>query len=194
MATPLGHGLAGLLVYELEWISSRRGPDLTLLAACVFMAFAPDLDFLPGVLLGTPALYHQGLSHSLSVALVLGLAVAWGLRPRPLGRTWALLSAAYATHLALDWLGPDGRPPVGMPLLWPLSDVHFLSPVTVLMGVRHADTTFVSNREWLTSIFGLYNVGAVALEILLVAPFVVVLQRLRRRRESQSAPPTGGDA
>ena len=31
---------------------------------------APDLDFIPGLILGRPNLYHHGISHSLGAAVI----------------------------------------------------------------------------------------------------------------------------
>jgi membrane-bound metal-dependent hydrolase YbcI (DUF457 family) len=83
MATPLGHALAGYAVYNLAKAPQRSdGWGLPLL--CVFMATAPDLDFLPGLLVGKPALFHQSITHSLGAAMLvsLGAAGVWSLRSR----------------------------------------------------------------------------------------------------------------
>ena len=130
MASPLGHLLAGLALGRAFDDSSGRGA-LALSIGCVALALAPDLDFLPGLLQGQPALYHQGPSHSLVVglALSLGAALLIGRGRRQLLRTWLLLFAAFGSHLAIDSLGPDRRPPIGMPLLWPFCDTTWLAPV-----------------------------------------------------------------
>lgn len=78
MATPIGHALAGYSVYlvsQAGYDTRQRGKyELVLLS--IFMAVAPDLDFIPGLLQGTPNLYHQGISHSLGLALVAGVVSA----------------------------------------------------------------------------------------------------------------------
>jgi membrane-bound metal-dependent hydrolase YbcI (DUF457 family) len=117
MASPVGHGLLGYGIGRLgESDAGPTGP--LLLATCAVFAIAPDLDFLPGIAMGQPALHHQGISHSLIVGLGLSLAAALLLwrGATQWRRAWALLFAAYSSHLVFDLFGPDGRPPIGIPL------------------------------------------------------------------------------
>jgi membrane-bound metal-dependent hydrolase YbcI (DUF457 family) len=183
MATPLGHVLAGLALGRAFDDSSGRGAlDVTI--GCVALAVAPDLDFLPGLLQGQPALYHQGPSHSLVVGLALSLGVALLLRRdrRHLLRTWLLLFAAFGSHLAIDSLGPDARPPIGIPLLWPFSDASWLAPVTLLPGVRHATSASESSSVWLAMVFSWNNVRAILVELVLLGPLLILAEGIRRRR------------
>ena len=173
MATPLGHSLAG---YALARRAGGERAPLALALLGVVMANAPDLDFLPGILVGHPALYHQGPTHSLGFGLLASLAVAgaWALAAR---RAFAPILAlgvlAWASHLFLDMLGPDGRPPYGIPLFWPIADVHVKASVALFLGVHHADATGASTPEWLLSLLDLRNLAALALEALALAPFVL---------------------
>jgi inner membrane protein len=175
MATPLGHALAGYAVY-----SFTRGTDgrdnRRLLLLCIFAATAPDLDFVPGLLMGTPARYHQGVTHSLGFALLMSLGAAgvgsrWGIS---LPLLCSCTSIASLSHLVLDFLGPDTRPPFGIPLLWPISDQHFISPVPILLGVRHATTAGTSISEWAQRLLHLHNFAAIAWEALLAMPFILL--------------------
>jgi membrane-bound metal-dependent hydrolase YbcI (DUF457 family) len=174
MASPLGHALAGYAVGRAG--GAPGAADLRLCAVCAVLAVAPDLDFAPGILLGRPALYHQGLSHSLAFAALAGTVAALALGDERLGfrRLWAVCAAAYGSHLLIDWLGRDLRPPAGIPLLWPFSDQAFLSPVALLPGIDHAATSDVSNGEWLAAIFSLGNARALALELGLGAALIAL--------------------
>jgi inner membrane protein len=180
MATPVGHSLAGYLVFG--WSDETQGPHkVRWLLLYICLANAADLDFLPGILLGRPSLYHQGVSHSLGFALVVSLAVAgicrhWG---KSFAAIFALSWTAYASHLVIDFLGSDTRPPYGIPILWPLSGAYCISPVPVFWGVHHAGAAAGSMLEWLSTLFHPYNLGAIALEVVLLLPFVVL--RLWRR-------------
>ena len=103
-------------------------------ALLVFMALAllPDAD-VALVALGAcddGACGHRGASHSLLAAIAIGLFA--GLVARRLGwpvvRTIVAATFAVASHAMLDALGAGGR---GLPLLWPLSDARFISPIRI---------------------------------------------------------------
>jgi inner membrane protein len=150
----------------------------------MFLAVAPDLDFLPGVLQGQPALYHQGLSHSLAFALAVSLLGALALRRGACGllATWGILFAAYGSHLLIDLFGPDQRLPYGIPLFWPLSDGTYLSPISVFWGVHHAARASDTTAQWLASIASVHNVGAVLVEMAVIGSFAVMAEIVSRRR------------
>jgi membrane-bound metal-dependent hydrolase YbcI (DUF457 family) len=187
MASPVGHGLVG---YAIGRFGERdAGPTGWLfLATCAAFAIGPDLDFLPGIAAGQPALHHQGASHSLFVGLGLSLAAALLLwRDAALWpRAWAVLFAAYASHLVFDLFGPDGRPPIGIPLFWPLSDATFLSPLTLAPGIDHAASTSTSTAQWLSAVVSWVNVKAIAIELLFAALLLLAAELRRRRREARS--------
>jgi hypothetical protein len=169
MATPIGHALAGIAV---TCVSPHRRLDYLILG--ISMAVAPDLDILPGMLLGTPVIYHGGITHSFGFALLVSLAAAvlFALRGEPFLRVFKFALIAYSTHLVLDFVGPDGREPLGIPLFWPLLKEHFLSPIPLLLGVRHAADTAASTGEFLEGVFSLHNIAAIAWEAVLIGPII----------------------
>jgi inner membrane protein len=173
MATPIGHSLAGYAVYCLA-ARAKDADRVHLIGLCIVLSIAPDLDFLPGILLGKPATYHQGITHSLGFALMISLTLAaiYRLRGWALSTIFKLSFFSYVSHLGLDFFGFDGRPPYGIPLFWPLSMEYFISPVPLLLGVHHVPSASASILEWFEGIFHLYNVGAIMLEMVFVAPFV----------------------
>ncbi len=180
MPTPLGHSLAGFAVYGFS-ARAQEHDRLDLLFLSVVLANAPDLDFIPGLLIGKPSLYHQGITHSLGFAVLVSLGITWiyRLRGKPTSALFPLCFFSCASHLVLDCLGPDGKAPFGLPLLWPISNEYFLSPVSVFLGVRHDDSASVSALEWIKSLFDLHNLAAIVVETLLIAPFVFLSQKLR---------------
>ncbi len=186
MATPIGHALAGYAVYGLRpGIHPEKRP--LLLVLCLLLAVCPDLDFLPGILYGQPALYHQGISHSLGMATGVGLAVAllYSQTCRTVLTHWGLFTLAYASHLIIDVFGPDGRPPFGIPLFWPITDNYYLAPVQVFWGVHHAAQTSATTGAWLTGIMDLFNLGAIGIEIFIVLPLVLLTKYFRHRKENK---------
>lgn len=175
MATPIGHSLAGLTALA----TAPRCRVMPMLLVAIVMANAADLDFLPGLFVGMPALYHHGITHSLGCAGIASLAAALVLRRfgAPFGVAFRIAFIAYASHLALDFVGPDIRPPFGIPIFWPLSDRHFISPVAILPGVLHAPRTDASILDWLHGMLAVRNVGAMVIETALFAPLAWLAHR-----------------
>jgi inner membrane protein len=188
MATPLGHSLAGYVTYKLSKVS-QNDQSIHLLLLSILMANFPDLDFLPGFLAGSPALYHQGITHSLGVGLLVSLTAAGVCRLAgwPFMPVFLLCFASYASHLIIDFLGPDGRSPYGVPLFWPITDRYFISPKPLFLGMHHARATDASIAEWLGGIMQPYNLLAIAVEVAWLAPFLLFI---RRPKQSRVVPPT----
>jgi membrane-bound metal-dependent hydrolase YbcI (DUF457 family) len=154
MPSPIGHSLAGIAVFGLGRTSRRRGPQgrrarrraqlaqLLVFLAVVFAANAPDLDFVPGLLVGDADRYHHGPAHSLGAALLFAVAATLAARiwsPRSALRIGILLGLAFCSHLLLDMLSVDLRPPRGVPLLWPLSAQYIALPLELFKDI-HRDT------------------------------------------------------
>ena len=190
--TPVGHALAGVAVGRFG-AGGVRVSGTALLALCVGLSLSPDLDFLPGLLQGQPALYHQGISHSIGFALgVSGIVAAClGHRGRPWLATFGLFLAAYASHLVIDLFGSDARPPYGIPLLWPALDSYYLAPFVVFRGVRHAASSATPTAEWFAAILSWYNLKSILLEVVTIAPFLLLAdfryRRMRRRALNTAA-------
>ena len=183
MATPLGHSLAGYAICQFATPkASYPSRDWQLLS--ISMANLPDLDFLPGFLIGRPALYHQGITHSVGFALLisLGTAIICRLHRKPFSAAFSLCFLSYLSHLLLDMLSPDGRLPYGIPLLWPLSSVYFTGPVALLLGVHHAGSNPASVWDWVKSLLHLYNLAALALETFWLMPWILWGRHYRRSR------------
>ena len=98
--------------------------------AVAALAMLPDLDVIAfelGVPYGAPW-GHRGASHSLAAAVVVGLLAALALRralPLPWPLAWACLSAAMASHGALDALTDGGS---GVAFLFPFDDGRYVAP------------------------------------------------------------------
>lgn len=131
-----GHLAVGMLTGQLHGAAATHHPKRQrYLAFLLFAAFSilPDGDLIL-VALGvhdSGFVGHRGASHSLVMALVIG--VTCGLFARRMGmpalRTAIAITIAVGSHGLLDTVGEGGR---GIPLLWPFSDHRFMSPVRVL--------------------------------------------------------------
>ena len=167
MPSPLGHALGGLTAGWLVALLDRSSPRNTpfrIREAIVFAAagMAADVDLLVGT--------HSGPTHGLGAALLVG-ASAYLLMRR--GLFAAAIAAAYASHTLLDWLGNDMTPPIGIMALWPLSREYYESSAHFFQAI--------SRRYWLPG-FWLFNLKAIAREVIVLGPLAVAAGYLRHRR------------
>jgi len=169
MATPIGHCLVGATLYLALSRADRPATDWKSAVVCTLSAGAADLDFLAGAALGEWSRFHQGVSHSLVVALAFGLVMAC-LPVKSLGswmRRAGVFSTLYVSHLVLDVLTADARPPYGIPILWPLWTGHVRAPFSLFPTVRRETLALIlSPANWIGAgvellILGLPLVGAV---------------------------------
>ncbi len=169
MPSPLGHALGAAAA---GWALAPPLPPATRQVAAgtvrrglwfAALGMLPDLDLLVAGL-------HRGPTHSLSAALIAGLAAAALTRNARLG---AAAGCAYATHMLLDWLGADSSPPIGIMALWPLTSDYYQVSWPLFEAVwRHNDRPG----------FWSHNVKAVAKELMVLVPLALVGFRLARGR------------
>lgn len=149
MPTPLGHAIAGVAIaWSTEAIrpasrDARGHRSLTMM--CAGLAIAPDMDLVyPPI--------HRMMSHSISAVLLVGV-IAWFLtrrtKPEAARIVGVVCGLAYASHLALDWLGGDTKLPAGIQLLWPFSRDWFISSQSLFrattLGGFFKPSTILSN-------------------------------------------------
>jgi membrane-bound metal-dependent hydrolase YbcI (DUF457 family) len=170
MPSPVGHALVALSLHALTARNQREAASVTRAAVFVGAALAPDLDLLLRFVDGRN--HHQTQSHSIGAAVIAGLlawGVAWMRGTREPGRWAGLVTIAWTSHLALDYLGRDTHPPIGLMALWPLSSGYFKSPWALFMDIGRT-------LEWSTV---RHNAVAVGWEVALLAPLFVLCWRLR---------------
>jgi membrane-bound metal-dependent hydrolase YbcI (DUF457 family) len=160
MPTPVGHALGGLAAAFLAGSAGRHvrmSPPV--LWASAAMAVAPDIDIVFGG--------HRSYTHSIgAVALVAAITWLFVRRSANALSTTVIITAAFSSHLLLDWLGKDTSPPGGLMLLWPLTSTYFVSGLD-LFGE-------VSRRYWLPREFIAGNFGAVGWEVITLMPLVLI--------------------
>jgi membrane-bound metal-dependent hydrolase YbcI (DUF457 family) len=129
-------------------------------AILVSAAIVPDMDLLAGD--------HRGISHSLGMAVAAG-AVAMAVSRRP--RWGAAVALAWASHVLLDWMSNDTRPPLGVMAFWPLTREYYKASFEVFPAV--------SRRYWLAE-FWVYNLKALMVELLILGPIAAAATWRRR--------------
>jgi len=135
--------------------------------ACVVLGCAADIDLLWGS--------HREYTHSVGFVILVAIiaAVVAAKRKLPVLRVTLMCAAAYATHVLTDWLGGDAKPPYGIRVLWPFDDGWYISPVIVFKGTQRFYQTLGEAVR--------VNAAALAGEVLILLPIVVVLWLLRVR-------------
>jgi hypothetical protein len=98
----------------------------------------------------------------LAGTLLLALLVRRGVGA---GRAWGVLAAAGVSHLLLDLVAFDNRPPIGFPFLWPATAERFHAAVTIFPGVDRS------------AIFRARNLRELAVELALLLPALLWLLR-----------------
>jgi len=172
MPTPVAHSLAGSCIAVLV---SRRLPAaraLPVVAAILFAANLPDIDYL-AIVRGREAMarFHQGPLHSIGFVAVATLPLALLLRRRlGLARAWLLLAGAGLTHLLLDLTVVDRKPPIGFPFFWPLTTRIFHSPVEIFPGIDRSN------------VFSMTNLRELIVELALGVPALLLAWWYIRRR------------
>ena len=192
MPLPLAHALAGVAVFK------GLDADGTLVAwrrllLAVIIANVADADLIPGIIAGEPNRFHHvGFSHSAVFAIVAALAV--GALAAAAGKRWPVasrrLSALTGTammvgllllsHVVLDALNRDFRPPAGVPMWWPVSTGYvqiypWFVDVAKLGGKG-------SPLDFAASVLAVHNLYAMLWEFLTMAPLVALVAWWRASR------------
>ena len=139
MATPYGHTLVGLSLFNLWYsrtgLSNKKG--FLVYGLIALGASFPDLDFIPGLFLGQGSRFHHSYFHSLGMACLVSLVVIVFFKVSkpegPLLKTGGFILSLILSHLFLDYLT---EAPKGFPLFWPFTEIRFLSPIPVLPRVE----------------------------------------------------------
>lgn len=167
MPSPVGHtlaGLCGLIIGDL--FLSKPPPRPILLISSAIIANLPDLDMLPGVLLlGDPKAFHRQATHSLFMAIVVGVIAAL-LVKRHRNRLWwgVWATGLYAGHICLDFLVEDS----GVQAFWPLSKDFFHSYFALFAGFNYSQP----GQSTVATLFSLHNFLTVTREIIIILPLI----------------------
>ena len=196
MASPIAHSFAGFWTFVCQrghfktQLTAHWREYLLPLAVLILLANAPDLDLLLGNAV------HRGFTHSLTIGILVSLALscAWRITPG-FWRSTILYFTAYSSHLLIDFFTGTKigwtNSGFGMPLLWPWPKT-FSSPLILIFGIHHKN---------FAALFSLDNVWACTYETLTFGAITVVASVLWKRKlksrtltkpklKSQTDPPT----
>ncbi len=175
MSSPIAHSLAGLGIGFLSWRKVFKAPlTWKSILFCVIMANLPDFDVIPGIFAGDINLYHHAYTHTFLFAFAASLAVS-ALAPRSRLK-WAYMSFILVlSHFAIDYITIDRSPPIGLPLLWPFSDMRFKWEFAFLPVVARGSS--------LVSIINAHNIRTAAIETAVFLPFTILSYFLYRQKK-----------
>jgi inner membrane protein len=184
MPLPVGHTLAGIAFSQVRpgFFFKNHWHDAFFF---ILLANLPDADFLPGIILGQPSLYHHGAFHSLGAMMT--LAAAGGcffyLKDRHFWSRAAAIFLVGFSHLLLDFFTFDFAPPYGLPLFWPFSGRYFIAARPFFLNITRSE----HSGDFFTSLFSRHNLEAALRETLLLgglALIVVTLRLLLKKRNT----------
>jgi len=153
MPSPVGHALGGIAA---GWYAAP-GRDRVTAAVLAVVAIAPDLDLVFGA--------HREASHSVGAAAIAGVVAALLVR-RDRVRWGAAVALAWLSHVLLDWLSNDTRPPIGVMALWPITRDYYKAAIEIFPPV--------SRRYW-ESRFWPYNLRALVTEVVILGPIAALV-------------------
>jgi membrane-bound metal-dependent hydrolase YbcI (DUF457 family) len=172
MPLPIGHALTGIAFFETRpgLFFKNKWADVLFF---IFLANLPDADFLPGLILGFPNLYHHGIFHSLGAALAVAIAMGWIFyqKKQHFWRFSALVFLVFFSHRLLDFFTRDFTAPYGMPLFWPLSKNYYIAAHPFFINI----TRSALSANFFSSLFSSHNLKAALLEIMLLGGLVLLV-------------------
>jgi inner membrane protein len=188
MPSAFSHAIAAVAIAGVAVGGRSRAIIWGLGALC---AVAPDLDVVTSFLFRIPythMLGHRGLSHSLVVAVALGMLLATvahrTLAESPgAAKLWVLFSVATASHGLLDAMTNGG---LGVMFFAPFSDTRYFLPWRPILVSPISLHIFFGYR-------GLWVMWSELGWIWLPAAVVFLAALALRRRASRKAVETPGD-
>jgi len=177
MPLPIGHTLTGIAFFESSpgLFFKNRWADAFFF---IFLANLPDIDFLPGLILGFPNLYHHGIFHSLGAALAVAAALGWIFSQKK-QHFWgfsAITFFIFYSHLLLDFFSKDFTAPYGLPLFWPFSNNYFIATHPVFLNITRSNRS----ANFFSSLLSRHNLEAALREIILLGGLVLLVGIARR--------------
>lgn len=181
MPSPIAHAAAGYAIYRL-YVAGKRSKHFVqigslagLITLTLLLSWLPDFDIIPGILLGDFDLYHNSITNSLVLGLVIASVVALLVRvwvPSQSVFWLVLVLMSYEIHVIMDYLGAES----GVLLFWPLTSERFAPPIKLFYGFHHSDGWISIRHLW-----------TFATEIVFASVVYIAVQLVSRNRRSLKA-------
>ena len=151
---------------------------------CMAVAALADIDFAPALFgrLGLANSTHRHVTHTLLFCVVVfGAAVLLmkAFRAAGVWRSSFVLFCCSLSHILLDLLGKDSRPPIGLPFLWPFVGRSFKIPIALFPDLK---------KDTYAEIFSLRTMWIVGYEVAVFGLIFLLLAVYRRRRRGRRDP------
>ncbi len=185
MPSPIAHSLMGYLIYRVTTKTFKwRKRYIVLLY--IFLANIPDLDFIPGLFVGSASRYHHGISHSIGFALIFAFGcyvIQAILKQAYIKRSVVIVFCLYFSHIVLDYLtkAPTNLygDPVGEKLLWPFSNLYYIAHFAFFPIIHFNGTSL----EFLLSLLSMQNLIAMGVEFAILSPVIVAVELWKYRNK-----------
>ncbi|MCB0165119.1 MAG: metal-dependent hydrolase [Anaerolineae bacterium] len=157
MPSPIAHVAVGYAIYRLyqphapKPLLQKIGfvPGLLLLTAG--LSLLPDLDAIPGILFGHFGRFHNNISHSfiIGVLVAVGIGGAAAIRQRRNFWPWFLVTLlCYEFHVLMDLYTVGGR---GVLAFWPLYPERLDPAPKLFFGLRWSEGLISAQHLWTLS-------------------------------------------
>ncbi len=180
MPSPVAHSLSGYFIYRITSQDTTRLEWRRIFLYCI-CSLLPDLDFIPGFLVGAPNRFHHGISHSLGFAFGFGFLMSLSLflmKCQSVLRNFFVFFSLYFSHVLLDLLSHDTSSPYGLPALWPITGNYYISPVLVFLDIQRNSVS----EGFIRSLFKLHNFIGIFVEFIIFLPLVALVSFFKGKK------------
>lgn len=171
MPSPVAHTLLTLSIMRLAGKKVFKNMFLILLG--LFLGLLPDIDLLLIVFLGFKegGKYHQLYSHSIFFVILVFFLILIFSKNLKLS---LILSTPLLFHIILDIFSIDLKPPIGVPILSPVSS--FTLNIGILPKIE---------KSSFSSLFSKNNFQAILIEIAIFLPILILVHFIARKRKGE---------
>lgn len=169
MSSPIGHTFISFGLYYLFIGKAQRVfSEWRMLLFTLIIGNLPDVDFIPGILMGNMNMFHEAYSHTVGFALMIGFLIWFFgslLKFKNSKQLGFFSFALIFIHVFTDTFNVDSRNPVGVMLFWPIDGRYFHMQTQIFPPM---------DRHNLGNLFSKSNFYAVFIEIIISLPLFLL--------------------